>query len=56
MEESKKLENPNIKAEVVNGRLKIESVTEKGSDQLDKWIEENKKYLSHMLDIEILAH
>jgi hypothetical protein len=44
-----------IKAEIKNGRLKIESTTGKGSEQLDKWIEENKRHLSNFLDIEIIA-
>tara|TARA_R110002020_G_scaffold113037_2_gene259951 strand:+ start:98 stop:241 length:144 start_codon:yes stop_codon:yes gene_type:complete len=45
-----------IKAEIKNGRLKIESTTDKGSEQLDRWIEGNKRHLSNFLDIEILAH
>ena len=44
-----------IKAGIKNGRLIITSVTEEGSIKLDKWIEENKKFLNRNLDIEILA-
>jgi hypothetical protein len=45
-----------LKAEIKNGRLIIESKTEKGSKELDKWIEENRQWLSHWLDIDIKAH
>ena len=45
-----------IKAEIINGRLIIESTNEIGSQKLDRWIEENKRYLDKWLDIDIIAH
>ena len=47
----------NIKAEIQNGRLIIESNTNKGSDLLSKWIDENKHSINRAsCNIEILAH
>jgi hypothetical protein len=45
-----------IKANIKNGRLFIESNTKQGSVLLDKWINENKTFFHKFLDIEILAH
>jgi hypothetical protein len=45
-----------LKAQIKNGRLIIESDNEEGSIKLDRWINENKRYFNKMLDIDIFAY
>ena len=42
-----------IEVEIINGRLFISSKTTKGSEQLTKWIKENKQFFNKFCDIEI---
>lgn len=50
------MEEIQLKAKLINGRLVIESIDEQSSISLSKWIDDNKQWLDKRLDIEILAH
>ena len=46
----------NLRAEIKNGKLIIESTTEKGSRDLDKWLNENKRLINKLINMDVVAH
>lgn len=50
------MEEIELSAKLVNGRLIIESVNKESSDALSKWIDENRPHFNKWLDMEILSN